>query len=193
MNSWVAKNNLSGTNGKKQLLHLSGRDCPWIKYEPKVIREFSVEIKLQGCCRYTSLTNQPQQRHCGPFRASSPARVNAASADSALPCKYTFKSYATSFRERHLSCFIFECLKMFNISNTSQRSAAVAEGKTTSTDETAVVSNVKALFEIFLDWFSQRTKTKQKSFGSFISGRRIFFLFSFSKEKQFLLQLKSEM
>lgn len=38
---------------------------------------------------------------------------------------------------------------MFNIPNTSQCSTAVAEGKTTSIDETAVVSNVNALFEIF--------------------------------------------
>lgn len=63
---------------------------------------------------------------------------------------------------------------MFNISNTSQCSTAVAEGKTTSTDETAVVSNVKALFEIF--WTDLvKEQNQKKSFSCFISGRRIFF------------------
>lgn len=50
---------------------------------------------------------------------------------------------------------------MFNISNTSQRSTAVAEGKTTSTDETAVVWNVKALFEIF--WTDLVKELKKKN------------------------------
>lgn len=50
---------------------------------------------------------------------------------------------------------------MFNISNTSQRSTAEAEGKTTSIDERAVVSNVKALFEIFwTDLVKEQNKTK---------------------------------
>lgn len=80
---------------------------------------------------------------------------------------------------------------MLSISNTSQCSTAVAEGKTTSIDETAVVSNVKALFEIF--WTDLvKEQYKKKSFSCFISGRRIFFLFSFSKEQQFLLRVKSE-
>lgn len=86
-----------------------------------------------------------------------------------------------SFRERHLSCFILECLKMFYISNTSQCSTAVAEGKTTSIDETAVVSNVKALFEIF--WTDLVKEQNKKSFSCFISDRRIFFFAFFVKRK----------
>ena len=38
-----------------------------------------------GLCAHVCVLHKPQQQHYGQFQAASPARVNAASADSALP------------------------------------------------------------------------------------------------------------
>lgn len=73
---------------------------------------------------------EPQQQYYGPFQAASPARANAASVDSALLWnRHKNKELKhSSYRQKHLESPIFKGF-MFNISKTSQRSTAVAEGK----------------------------------------------------------------
>lgn len=71
---------------------------------------------------------EPRQRYYGPFQAASPARASAASVDSALLWN-RHKNKAFLIQTKHLESPIFKGF-MFNISKTSQRSTAVAEGKT---------------------------------------------------------------